>query len=234
MRRRLVQVETERYPDQDAAVHEEVNRLPEKYRVPVVLCDLEGRTHQEAARFLGWPIGTVKSRQSQGRGLLRDQLVRRGVGLGVAGAVVESMAQASFAGMPPQVSESIAHAAMVLTARGLAATGASARVLTLTQGVFRAMLWARLRVVAVAAIGIGIASGGTFVVPARGTGAGEEGRTLGIQGHDGSGCAGSEAEGPGTRDGRDCGGADGSGDSESTAVCHAKGQGPLRDGQVDA
>ena len=44
-----------------------MNRLPEKYPAPVVLCDLEGRTHQEAARFLGWPIGTVKSRQSQAR-----------------------------------------------------------------------------------------------------------------------------------------------------------------------
>jgi HlyD family secretion protein len=160
---RLVQVETERYPDQDAAVHEEVNRLPEKYRAPVVLCDLEGRTHQEAARFLGWPIGTVKSRQSQGRGLLRDQLVRRGVGLAVAGAVVESMAQAGFAGMPPQVSESIARAAMSLTARGLPTAGASAHVLALTQGVFRAMIWDRLRFLAIAALALGITSGGAIV-----------------------------------------------------------------------
>ena len=161
---RLVQIETMRDLEHEAALHDEVNRLPEKYRAPLVLCDLDGRTHQEEARFLGWPIGTVKSRQSQGRGLLRDRLVQRGLGLGAAGAAVESMTQAGFAGMMPrQVSESIAHAAMGLTARGLPATGASARVLSLTQGVLRAMLWGRLRVVAAAVIAIGIASGGAFV-----------------------------------------------------------------------
>src|SRR5262245_1445511 len=50
----------------DGAIHEEVNRLPEKLRAPIVLCDIEGRTHQEAARCLGWPIGTVKTRQLHG------------------------------------------------------------------------------------------------------------------------------------------------------------------------
>jgi RNA polymerase sigma factor (sigma-70 family) len=159
----LVQVEAERCPDQDAAVHEEVIRLPEKYRAPVVLCDLEGRTHREAARFLGWPIGTVKSRQSQGRGLIRDRLVRRGFGLAAAGAVVESMTQAGLAAMPRQVSEKIAQAAIGLTGRGLPVTGGSAHILTLAQGVLRAMLWGRLRVAAVAVIAIGIGSGGAIV-----------------------------------------------------------------------
>ena len=103
---RSVEIGTPRDPDRDAAVHEEVNRLPEKYRAPIVLCDLEGRTHQEAARFLGWPIGTVKSRQSQGRRLIRDRLVRRGLGLAVAGAVVESSRQTAVAAMPKEVSRS--------------------------------------------------------------------------------------------------------------------------------
>ncbi len=47
---RCVELGTPRDPDLEAAIHEEVNRLPEKYRAPIVLCDLEGRTHQEAAR----------------------------------------------------------------------------------------------------------------------------------------------------------------------------------------
>src|SRR5262249_43695054 len=59
-------------------VHEEIERLPERYRAPVILCDLEGRTHEQAARHLGWPVGTVKSRQARARERLRNRLRRRG------------------------------------------------------------------------------------------------------------------------------------------------------------
>jgi RNA polymerase sigma factor (sigma-70 family) len=61
------------------ALHEEVNRLPERYRVPIVLCDLEGRTCEEAAGYTGCPIGTVKSWRARGRERLRDRLTRRGI-----------------------------------------------------------------------------------------------------------------------------------------------------------
>ena len=151
-----VDVDGDRRRNQDAAIHEEVNRLPEKYRAPLVLCDLEGRTHQEAARSLGWPIGTVKSRQSHGRGLLRDRLVRRGVGLAGTGAAFESMTKALVAATGGQVSERAVTAAMGLTVRGLPGTGASAHVLTLTRGVLHAMLLARLRIIAVAALRWGL------------------------------------------------------------------------------
>ncbi|HZW34740.1 MAG TPA: RNA polymerase sigma factor, partial [Isosphaeraceae bacterium] len=60
-------------------LHEEIEQLPERYRAPLILCDLQGRSHEQAARHLGWPIGTVKSRQARGRERLRDRLVRRGL-----------------------------------------------------------------------------------------------------------------------------------------------------------
>ncbi|OJW19837.1 MAG: hypothetical protein BGO49_14060 [Planctomycetales bacterium 71-10] len=57
----------------------ELSRLPDKYRTPLVLCYLEGRTHDQAATELGWPVGTVRSRMAKGRSLLRERLTRRGV-----------------------------------------------------------------------------------------------------------------------------------------------------------
>ncbi len=60
------------------AIHEEIDRLPEKYRVLIILCDLEELTRDEAARRLGWPPGTVAGRLARARMLLRDRIARRG------------------------------------------------------------------------------------------------------------------------------------------------------------
>ncbi len=65
-------------------LHEEVSRLPDKYRVPIVLSYLEGKTNEEVAQLLHWPIGTVKGRLSRARALLHSRLMRRGVTLSAA------------------------------------------------------------------------------------------------------------------------------------------------------
>ena len=66
-------------PEVAAILHEELGRLPERYRAAVVLCYLEGHTCEAAARRLGWPVGTVKSRLARGRERLRGRLIRRGL-----------------------------------------------------------------------------------------------------------------------------------------------------------
>src|SRR5262249_4479951 len=65
-------------PDLQPVLHEELQRLPPKYRSPMVLYYLEGRTNEEAARRLQWPVGTLKVRLLRGREMLRTRLVRRG------------------------------------------------------------------------------------------------------------------------------------------------------------
>jgi RNA polymerase sigma factor (sigma-70 family) len=65
-------------------LHAEVERLPERYRIPVILSYLEGKTNEEVAELLRWPVGTVKGRLSRARDLLRSRLMRRGLSLSAA------------------------------------------------------------------------------------------------------------------------------------------------------
>jgi RNA polymerase sigma factor (sigma-70 family) len=65
-------------------LHAEVERLPERYRIPVILSYLEGKTNEEVAALLRWPVGTVKGRLSRARDLLRSRLMRRGLTLAAA------------------------------------------------------------------------------------------------------------------------------------------------------
>jgi hypothetical protein len=65
-------------------LHDEVRRLPAKYRIPVIFCYLEGRTNEEAATILQWPVATVKGRLSRARSLLRSRLARRGMAVSAA------------------------------------------------------------------------------------------------------------------------------------------------------
>ena len=109
--------------EQIEALHEEVDRLAEKYSAPLVLCYFEGRTHAEAARLLGCPVGTVSFRLSQARDLLRARLTRRGLALPAAWAGATLRSETASAAIPTGLAEATIKAAMNLAAGKVMAAG---------------------------------------------------------------------------------------------------------------
>jgi RNA polymerase sigma factor (sigma-70 family) len=138
---------------------QELSLLPEKYRAPLVLCDLQGRSRREAARQLKLPDGTLSSRLAAGRRLLAERLSRRGVVLsgGALAAALSGGADAAQVAAPLVVAT--AKAAVFVAAGHLAAV--STPVAVLTRGVLRAMFLAKLKVVVgVALVVVALGAGG--------------------------------------------------------------------------
>jgi RNA polymerase sigma factor (sigma-70 family) len=151
-------------PDLRPALHEEVARLPAKYREPVVLCYLQGQTHEEAARGLGWPVGTVKGRLSRARKLLRDRLVRRGWAV-PAGAVVAALARDARGAVPELLIRDTVKAALSVAAGGAAAAGlVSATSASLAERVIKTMWIAKLKLAAAALLAFGLVASGAGVL----------------------------------------------------------------------
>lgn len=127
-------------------LHQEVARLPSKYRDPVVLCYFEGHTHDEAATLLGWPVGTVRGRLSRARDRLRDRLIRRGLApaIGVLPASIPGRSALALAGSVRPIPLDLLRATLAAAARGSARTlspaGTVPAVVSLTEGVLRAMI----------------------------------------------------------------------------------------------
>src|SRR5262249_40439611 len=103
---------------------DEIGRLPERYRAPLVLCYLEGKTQEQAARALGYPRSSLSTRLGRARSLLRERLVRRGIVLS-AGLLTGVLAeQAVPAAVPALLFLSTARAATCLLTDPVATTNA--------------------------------------------------------------------------------------------------------------
>ncbi|HSQ57596.1 MAG TPA: sigma-70 family RNA polymerase sigma factor [Gemmata sp.] len=133
----------------------ELRLLPERYRVPIVLCELEGKSHKEAARQMGWPEGTLAGRLSRARALLARRMARHGAALSVA----------TLALSPAVVSTALASS----TARAAVAYAAgnvlvSANVIALAEGALKTMFLSTLKatmafLLVIASVGAAVAFG---------------------------------------------------------------------------
>jgi RNA polymerase sigma factor (sigma-70 family) len=148
--------------DLQPLLDQELSRLPDKYRVAIVLCDLEGKTRREAARQLGLPEGTLAGRLTRGKAMLARRLARRG--LAVSGGTLAAVfaQEATSAGVPISVVASTIKAASMFAAGQAAVTGAiSAHVTALTEGVLKAMLLAKMRIPLTLVLALALALAGT-------------------------------------------------------------------------
>jgi RNA polymerase sigma factor (sigma-70 family) len=138
----------------------ELSRLPEKYRAPVVLCELEGKSRKEAARLLHLAEGTLSWRLAHARKLLAERLARYRAALpaGVVAALLSD--RSSKAEVPRALAASTAKAAaQPALGQALKAGVVSARVAALTEGVLKTMLLSKLKVVWIVALLVALAGG---------------------------------------------------------------------------
>ena len=142
-------------------IHDEINRLPEKYRFPIILCYMQGQTQTQAARTLGWPLGTVQIRLHRGRERLRSRLTRRGAGL-VALANTDLKNSLAFAPclLEREWTETTARAAVRFAAGKDTAGLVAPPVAGLAETVLMAMLGESVKPVALIAISVFLVLGG--------------------------------------------------------------------------
>jgi RNA polymerase sigma factor (sigma-70 family) len=136
----------------DPVLEEELARLPDKYRLPLVLCYYQGQTLEHAAQSLGWPLGTVAGRMSRAREQLRKRLQRRGVMLTVA-AVAATLAARTATAVSPALGQQTLQTCLAWLTPGKTVP---APIQSLVQGVLRAMFWSKMKLVGIVLLALGL------------------------------------------------------------------------------
>jgi RNA polymerase sigma factor (sigma-70 family) len=149
------------WDDRDAVLYDELNRLPERYRLAVMMCDLEGLTQEQAARRLGWPAGTVRSRLARARRRLRERLTRRGL--------VPGIIPLGISPPLPAVPASLA-TATVERAVSLGAACAATSTMAISEGVMKIMIASKFKLILTFVLAGGVLVSGTAMLGHRAMG----------------------------------------------------------------
>ncbi len=139
--------------DLRSILHDEIDRLPESQRLPVVLCDLEGLSYGQAAARLRWTVPTLRCRLAKGRQRLKGRLTRRGFATPDLGVVL--IAKGGSAAVPP----ALIRATILAVTGGPASVGAA----FLTKAILRGMLMTKIKFAATATLAaLALASAGVI------------------------------------------------------------------------
>jgi RNA polymerase sigma factor (sigma-70 family) len=149
-------------------MHEEVARLPAKYRCPVILCYFEGLAHEDAARRLGWPKGTVAGRLARAREMLRKRLLRRDVALPAALSAMAATTTFTSANPPALLIQATLRSGLTIAANSALGGLVSPHVAALTRGALQEMFWSKSKVLGAFLLCFGIAAGGVGLFAAVG------------------------------------------------------------------
>jgi RNA polymerase sigma factor (sigma-70 family) len=139
---------------------DEVQRLPHRFRAPLVLCYLQGQTREQAAERLGWSAGAVKGMLERGREVLRTRLVRRGIGLSAGSLAAMLSGNALSAAVPAALADTTVKAALGFAVASAVAGHAAA----LAEGVLQAMWMTRMKTALAAVLVLGLVGTGAGVL----------------------------------------------------------------------
>jgi RNA polymerase sigma factor (sigma-70 family) len=148
-------------PELWAFVYQELSRLPEKYRIAIVLCDLEGQSQRDVAQQLRIAEGTVGSRLARGRAILAQRLTRHGVGVSATSVAAVWSQQAASGAVPEALLSNTIKATTLLAAGETVTAGLlSPETFPLTEGVLHAMAGAKRKAARVVLLLAALALGG--------------------------------------------------------------------------
>jgi RNA polymerase sigma factor (sigma-70 family) len=163
---RVVRQESHERDSLQRVLDQELSRLPEKYRVPIILCDLQNQSIKRAARSLGWPQGTVAGRLARARTMLAKRLMRHGM-LPAGGALAAVLSDNAVGAClsTSLVIFTVKAAVVVATEQGVPGAILSTKVIALMEGVLKTMLLNKLKtamllLVAVGVLGVGLGVSG--------------------------------------------------------------------------